>query len=488
MYASALKGLAWFHRWVGVVLCLMFAIWFATGAVMVFVAFPALPGAVAAARSEVIDTSRVAVAPATAAAGLGSPRDLRLVSRNGAPAYVGVQGSHMAALSAVNGKRLARLTPGQALAIASRFAGAPAVSVSAPFDYDQWVVHQQFDPWRPFYRVRLANAARTELYVSALSGEVRQETTQTQRIANWVGSVIHWLYFVPLRRTFAAWDWTVWALSLIALTTVTAGVWLGVTRTSRKMRSKRPALSPYKGLLRWHHVIGLTAGAFILSWILSGWLSMDHGRLFSQGEMPPSLEDRYEKGAGGQRAPDLSVGDLQNLARDPTSIRFGRVGGCNVAASRGPAGVRTLAVCPDRRITGDQAPPALIVSAVRAAWPYEQIQSAAPAREDSPYAKAESLPDGVLQIRMTGERPLRLFIDPASGQVETVMDRSRQAYAWAYYMLHTYNFPGLSDRPALRITILLIPLTLGFVFSITGVLVGVRRLRAFVPARSASRP
>lgn len=34
---------------------------------------------------------------------------------------------------------------------------------------------------------------------------------------------------------------------------------------------------------RWHHVLGLTAGLFLLGWILSGWLSMDHGRLFSRG-------------------------------------------------------------------------------------------------------------------------------------------------------------------------------------------------------------
>jgi hypothetical protein len=67
-----------------------------------------------------------------------------------------------------------------------------------------------------------------------------------------------------------------------------------------------------------------------------------------------------------------------------------------------------------------------------------------------------------------------------------VMDRSRETYAWVYYMLHTYNYPGLSSRPALRIAILFVPLTLGFAFSITGVLVGIRRLRALSAAPSPS--
>jgi len=33
--------------------------------------------------------------------------------------------------------------------------------------------------------------------------------------------------------------------------------------------------------MRWHHVIGLLASIVVLVWMLSGWLSMDHGRLFS---------------------------------------------------------------------------------------------------------------------------------------------------------------------------------------------------------------
>ena len=31
------------HRWIGIVLCLMFAAWFASGIVMIYVPFPLLP-------------------------------------------------------------------------------------------------------------------------------------------------------------------------------------------------------------------------------------------------------------------------------------------------------------------------------------------------------------------------------------------------------------------------------------------------------------
>lgn len=464
----------------------MFATWFATGAVMVFVAFPSLPEAVRVARSDVIHPTQVRLDPAQAAARIGQADGLRLTSRAGAAAYVGRVDRRFVAVSAETGAPLSPLGPVEAGAVAARFGGAPVASVQGPLQYDQWIVHQQFDRWRPLYRVRLADAPKTELYVSAATGEVVQRTEGLERAANWVGSVIHWVYFVPLRRSFAAWDWTVWILSLVGVASVTAGVWLGVTRSAKKMRSKRPALSPYRGLLRWHHVIGLSVGAFVLFWIVSGWLSMDHGRLFSEGEATPSAARSYQ-GSGAPAVSSLAPADLQPLAKGASEIEFARVNGCEVAAARGAAGSQVLANCPTGRVRAPEVPRPLIQAAIGAAWPAERLTALTAVSADSPYAKAEGLNDGVLEARLEGPRTLRLFIDPVSGRLLVVMDRSREAYAWVYYMLHTYNYPGLSTRPVLRIAILLVPLTLGFVFSMTGVLVGIRRLRGFQAAPSAPK-
>lgn len=63
-----------------------------------------------------------------------------------------------------------------------------------------------------------------------------------------------------------------------------AGVILGVIRTLAGQRQRKPTLTFYRlKWMRWHHLMGLFAGIFVLTWILSGWLSMDHGRLFSRG-------------------------------------------------------------------------------------------------------------------------------------------------------------------------------------------------------------
>ena len=102
-----MRLLVLFHRWVGVVLCLMFATWFATGAMMVFVAFPSLGAGDAAKASAPIRLRAVTIGPDAARAALGNPADLRLVDRDGTPAYVAVVAGHAAALSALDGARMA---------------------------------------------------------------------------------------------------------------------------------------------------------------------------------------------------------------------------------------------------------------------------------------------------------------------------------------------------------------------------------------------
>lgn len=481
-----MKALVWFHRWVGIVLCLMFATWFATGAVMVFVAFPSLSPAARAAASQIVDLARVNLGPAQATAAFGGSPELRLVSVEGEPAYVakGAAGK-IGAVSAETGQPMAPISAHAAADIAARFARGRADHVDGPFDYDQWIVHQQFDPLRPFFKVRLADRENTDLYVSARTGEVVQRTLGYERGWNWFGSIVHWIYFVPIRKTFALWDWSVWAMSLVGLTTTVAGLWLGVSRTRKKLKSRRPEVSPFRGLLRWHHILGLAAGAFVLCWITSGWLSMDHGRLFSEGVPTEAAAAAYRGGTGNDAAAGFTVADLRSLG--PTSsVEFQRVAGHEVAAATGPGGSHVLVKGPRGLARQDRVPQSLILAAARAAWPGQTVSALTPVAVDSAYAKAESLPPGALMIKLGGAHPARLYVDGVTGKILVVMDRGRETYAWVYYMLHTYNYPGLSSRPVLRITILLVPLTLGFGFAVTGVLVGVRRLRTKLPAAASA--
>ena len=145
-------------------------------------------------------------------------------------------------------------------------------------DYDQWTVPNNLDIHRPLYKIAVNDAAGTELYVSSLTGEIVRDTTRTERWWNYAGSVTHWIYPTSLRRNWRAWDATVWWLSLAALLTALAGAALGVLRLEFE---RGRVATPYRAWHAWHHWLGLSCMIFVLTWIFSGWLSMDHGRLFS---------------------------------------------------------------------------------------------------------------------------------------------------------------------------------------------------------------
>ncbi|MDZ5649835.1 PepSY domain-containing protein [Nitrospirillum sp. BR 11828] len=470
--AWTLRQLAWFHRWAGILLCLMFAVWFASGAVMVFVPFPALSDGARRAASPPIDMGALTVPPAAALAGAPDATGLRLINRAGRPTYVvTVPGRGDRLVVADDGPEAGPLSPGQAALVASRFAGAAVERVEGPFTIDQWVVHQHFASGRPYYRVVLADGAGTWLYVSALTGEVAQRATRSERLWNWCGAVLHWVYVTPLRQDWGLWNQVVWWLSFSAVLTTMAGLWLGIQRTVKARRGRRPRYTPFPGWLGWHHLTGLVAGTFVATWIISGWLSMDHGRLFSTGEAPADRVAVMRGTSLAMAVAALSPADLRLLA-PAAEVDFNAIAGQGVAVAYGASAPRVL-------LAGGQPmaalPPDFLTRAVRAAWP-DAVERSAPGPDDF-YLSAEGLPPGTRRFGTQAPARADIYVDALTGRVGAVMDDSRKAYAWLYYALHTFTVPGLASRPALRATVQLTLLSLGMVFSVTGIVVGVRRLR-----------
>jgi hypothetical protein len=222
-----MRRLAALHRWWGVVFCLLFSMWFGSGIVMHFVPFPA--------RSE---AGRFSGSSAGGSLGIHSEKDaLRIAA------------AHARSLG---------LDPSRA-------------SV-ASIGYDQWTVAGEFDPDRPLYRVAVNDGAGTELYVSSARGDVVLLTTQNMRLANYFGSIAHWIYPTVLRHHGKVWSALMWWLSLAATIGAGIGVMIGILRLWTG--------AAYQGLQRVHHIFGLIFAPFILCWIFSGFLSMDDGWLF----------------------------------------------------------------------------------------------------------------------------------------------------------------------------------------------------------------
>ena len=72
-------------------------------------------------------------------------------------------------------------------------------------DYDQWTVSGEFDRYRPLDRIALDDEAGTEAYLSSVTGAVVLSTTRKARVANYFGSIPHWIYPAPLRHHASVW-------------------------------------------------------------------------------------------------------------------------------------------------------------------------------------------------------------------------------------------------------------------------------------------
>jgi len=452
-----MRYLVTIHRWLGIGLCLFFAMWFASGLVMMYVPFPALPESGRLAYLEPIDTTAIRVSPAAAVAQCepGDLAGLRLLSVDRRPAYVcHSTNASVAVVFADDGPALSSDN-----VVEPEFHG--------PFAYDQWVVHQRFDPYRPFYRHDLKDDADTQLYVSGLTGEVLQRTTSRQRYWNYLGAVVHWIYPTVLRKNWALWDQTVWWLSLAGMVGVLIGITLGVKALMRARKSGRAAISPYRAWMRWHHVIGLVSGLFVLSWIFSGWLSMDHGRLFSVPNPTPEQIAAFRGSSLTGIAAETSIADLQAIA-GAREISFHALANQAIVSIKRDAG----------RIAQPPISEALLREATRLAWPGYEIVSVSVVAQDDVYTSLRegSLPEGTFRISLADESDPWIHVDPVNGEILSVIDRSRRAYRWLYNGLHSLDFPGLVDNRPLWIVVMTILLATGLAFSMTGVVISARYL------------
>ncbi len=467
------------HRWLGIAFCLLFAMWFATGIVMHFVPFPAFAEADRFAGLAPIDWAEIGHGPAEAiaASGIVGATRIRLMQRSDGPVYLVSDGARVAAVRAGDLSDAAVHSAKLALAIATDYAthrhlDAAAAGIAALQPYDQWTVSEQYDRYRPLYRVALNDAFGTELYVSTTTGEIVLDTTHRQRAWNYVGSIAHWIYPTALRSHPAAWSALLWWLSLLALIGVTAGAVVGTLRTG--LFAPQP-VSPYRGWQALHHWLGLGFGIFVLTWIFSGWLSMDDGLLFSTGR-PSAAERAAVRGNPAWNA--LPADQIRRLSRADREVEWFMFGGRIYRRERAAidrqhlfvAGAEDGAAIADRALLRKDEIDAAVARLGR------DCAAASVIEPDDPYVVASDTSGAPVFRVVCGED--WFHIDASNGALLEKIDRSRRAYRWLFSGLHTLDVPALTARPMLRAALLVGLCGCGFVFSVTGVVVAWRRLRS----------
>ncbi|CAN7227095.1 PepSY domain-containing protein [Bradyrhizobium sp. LjRoot220] len=468
-------GIVLLHRWLGVAFCLLFAMWFATGIVMHFVPFPSLSEAERFAGLAPVDSARVTISPsdAVSASGIEDAARVRLIQRSDGPVYVVSGSSQTRAIRASDATNAAVKSPDIALAAARGDRGGPGLDISRASvvelaDYDQWSVPNSFERHRPLFRVALNDAAGTEFYVSSVTGEITLDTTRRERWWNFAGSVLHWIYPTVLRRNWSIWDRVVWTLSLLALISAALGAVLGVAQLRVR---KGAAVSPYRGWHALHHIIGLIATVFVLTWIFSGWLSMDHGRLFSRGQLTKAEADIATASPDWKMFSAIRMEPISPIAREVEWFAFNgrfyrrdrtshdrqmlfRAGGAGTDDRAEALSTREVAGLAASLAAGCDVPSVLAA--------------------DDAYLVLSATPGSPVYRSRCAD--VWFDIDGANGNVLQRLDASRRAYRWLYSALHTLDFPILVAHPKIRSSLIVGLCALGLLFSMTGVVIGWRRL------------
>lgn len=461
------------HRWLGVMLSLLFVVWFFSGIVMVFVGYP---------RTD--DAQRIAGQPPMA--------DVRCCASSLAEADPGdrlrlrvldgrlLLGDGSAWRDAGSGEPLRTIDAELAQRIAQAHAGDGATMRRLESIHDdQWTVSGRYHAHRPLLRVAFDGGRW--LHVSGSSGEVLLDTTRAERGWNWIGAVSHWLYFTALRRQQSVWYEIIVWLSVAGCLLAVTGMWGGLKqwRWRRRKRGKSPI--PYRGAAYWHHAGGLVFGVLIFTFILSGLLSMNPWGLFAFERV--DQDDRHALHAGpaplspeavgaavrrlAQAAPGFDTRELEIFAFDGAWWLQARNGSASWLMPADGGALRER----------------LPASAVEAAA--DRLVRDRPVRDrqwlhepDRHYYRSRGTPQlPVLRLRLQDAAETWYYLDPATGRIVRKLDRQRRAYRWWFNALHSLDFPWLiRHRPLWEAVVVAVSIG-GLLVSATGLLVGWRRAR-----------
>ena len=482
------------HRYLGIALCLLFCLWFASGFVIIYTGgMPQLSEAERLARLPVLNLSAVELSPQAARAALRRTDFPTLTTRLGRPAYV-FTGNTVQVLFADNGELLtsSMISSRQ---IAADFLSAPPDAldrVGLIESVDQWTLGLRSE--LPLQKYRSDDGQGSEVYVSPSRGRVVLYTTSRDRLLAWLGAIPHWLYFLPLRADTTLWSATVIGLASVGVIFVALGLVLMFTQLRWRHWPNLLRAIPYHGLMKWHYMLGIGFGWCVLTWAFSGLLSMEpyswnraSGMSFDavayfrsragvsafESETPAadlaviegSLKEVNFHVFAGKRFYELSIGGDSSIGAISREFRE--------VTSMEPLGLFT-----DAQILA-QLEPAVAANMVAAEIlnEYDNYYYGRNSRRQM----APPLP--VLRVEFDDLAGSRYYLSLQTGELEFVSHRANRTERWLYRGLHSLDFNFLYPyRPAWDVVVWLL-LAGGLLLSLLGAYLGLARVGRWLEPR-----
>lgn len=450
------RGVIPAHRWMGIALCLVFLIWFASGIVMMYSDFPSVSERDRLQHAPALAPASIRLSPADAYARLNiaqPPAQVRLDSFDGRPVYRFRAGRDDKIVYADSGEEQTGASKDMVDRAAGRWAGQPvsAARVEPVNEVDQWTVQARLRSLRPLWKYSWPNG--DQVYVAGDSAQVVQSTTRQSRMWAWLGAIPHWLYFTPLRKHQQMWSrvviWTSGLGTLSAVLGIVIGVWMYSPR--KRYRQEGVAASiPYRGWKRWHTWIGLIFGSTAATWAFSGMLSMDPFPVKSVDsaggsavDVARALRGRVRLAAFSAKPPAQAIAQLNSPVKELELISF----------DGQPFYLATLASLETRVVPVNGDPK----DGFGAGHVVELLTRALRGKDASRNAELRTLSEyDVYYLDRHRERPLpvvllrtndpaesRYYIDPKTARIAGAYNSTRWMTRWLYHALHSWDLPWL---------------------------------------------
>jgi hypothetical protein len=475
------------HRYLGIVFCLIFVIWFASGIVMVYARMPEYEPAERLSRLAPLDAHSIHLTPAQAlehAQLAEDPERIRLSTLRGRPVYRFLVEGDWVSVFGDDGAILEPLSAQQALdVVRDAFAAQRAdARVMATIDEpDQWTIETPFSSTGPLHVVGLGDASATRVYVASNTGEIVLKTDRASRFWGYAGPVMHWFYFRPLRVQGPLWANLIVYGSLLGCILCLLGLTIGVYRYSLQRRYHHgTSATPYAGWLKWHHYAGLVFGTITFTWLFSGMLSMEPWGV-SEGAAPEPDQVVAIRGDGvdavrftvtpQQALEVMRRTSLSTSAKELDLIQFMDAAFYRVQAPSEE--VRLVSADRDAVVRNGFSEAELVVAA-RAAMPRDAIQETAwLTTYDSYYNdRASERPLPVLRVKYADGASTWLYLAARDGAVMQRETARGRPVRWLYRGLHSLDFPGLYQAGWLWDATVVSLCAGGLLLSLTSVVVG----------------
>lgn len=474
MRIVSLRHLHLWHRWLGIVLGLLVLGWFISGLVMLYVPYPSLTQSERLAHLPPIDLKAVNVKIADHSNDHDAlkPDMVRLTMLHNRPAYFYMLDKQWHAQWADTGEHV--VVDQQLLGdVVKTFMPSARIKQLFPIERDQWSLSTKYDAHRPLYLAELEDGLGTRLYLSGNTGEVLIDTTRQERAWNWVGAVMHWIYFTPLRIQAELWRQVILWTSFCSMVLVGIGFYLGIHRLRITQKYKNDRITPYAGWKKWHHLIGLAGGIFCITWLLSGWLSLKPFNWIADRKL--SEQELTQWSGKPLKVSDMTLPD--QLCSGIKEIHW-----INFAGNTYLLGSNENQNWLIDKTTGQLVKPfthRALLSQVKHLQPRYSIQSVTWLNHGDSYYRSTSNKSTVpaLRVSFNDSHQTSYYIDPNTSEILASVDNRSRWYRWLFHALHRLDFPQLTRIEWLRQTLIFALSSLGIILSLAGVIIGAHRMR-----------